>query len=667
MRDPLFEPITINRLEIKNRIYLPAMHMGMAVDFQVTDQLVDFYAERARGGAGMIVVGNATVNDVSGFFQYIGAHSDDFIPGLTRLSNAIKDNGARSAVQLNHAGRYSHSVLMGGKKPVAPSPLASSLSGETPDELDIEGIRKTVADFADAALRVKRCGYDAVEILSGTGYLISEFLSPVTNKREDEYGGSLENRMRFGLEVVRAIRDAVGPDYPVIVRMDSNDFMEGGMRQEELSIYARRLVDFCRVDALCIKGSWHEARVPQLTTNVPRGTYAYLARNIRNQVNVPVIASHRINDPETARELLKDGFCDMVAMARSLIADPYLPEKARTGREKEIIHCIGCAQGCFDNLFKLKAVECLCNPQAGYERERAVERTETVRKILVAGGGAAGMSAAIAAYDKGHDVVLYEKSDRLGGQLYLAALPPGREEFAQLAKDLATQIALRDIAVHVSTEVDASVIDMEKPDAVIVTTGAKPVIPPIPGVDLPHVVQAWDVLSDRVETGERIVVIGGGAVGVETAMFLAEKGTLSPEAVKFLLVNRAEDFETLYDLATRGSKEVVIVEMTEKIGAGIGKSTKWGMLQEMGRSRISTRVGARALEITPTHVKIAVGDRTEELAADSVVLATGASSVNTLADLLREKGVQTVIAGDARQIALAFDAVHQGFEAGRMI
>jgi len=667
MKDPLFEPITINKLVLKNRIYLPAMHMGMAVDFQVTDQLVDFYVERAKGGAGMIVVGNATVDDVSGFFQYIGAHSDAFIPGLTRLSDAIKANGARSAVQLNHAGRYSHSALMGGKKPVAPSPLASSISGEVPDELDIEGIKRTVASFAEAAARVKKCGYDAVEVLSGTGYLISEFLSPVTNKREDEYGGSFENRMRFGLEVMKAIRDAVGPDYPVIVRMDSNDFMEGGMRHEQLGEYARRLVSFCGVDALCVKGSWHEARVPQLTTNVPRGTYAYLARNIKKLVNVPVIASHRINDPETARELLRDGYCDMVAMARSLIADPYLPEKARTGRENEIIHCIACAQGCFDNLFKLKAVECLCNPQAGHERERTIKKADTVKKVLVVGGGAAGMSAAIAAYDKGHDVALYERSDRLGGQLFLAALPPGREEFAQLAKDLATQVSMRDIAIHLSSEVNEKVLESEKPEAVILASGAKPMIPPIPGVNLPHVVQAWDVLSDRVNTGSNVVIIGGGAVGVETALFLAEKGTLHAESLKFLLVSRAESYETLYDLATRGSKEVVIVEMTGKVGAGIGRSTKWGMLQEMDRSRISTRVGAKALEITESHVKIAVGDKIELIPADSVVLATGASSVNELSGLLKERGVHFVIAGDANQIALAFDAVHQGFEAGRLI
>ena len=665
--DPLFQPIRINNLEIKNRIYLPAMHMAMAVDFQVTDQLIDFYAERARGGAGMIVVGNATVDDVAGFFQYIGAHDDSFLPGLTKLADAIKDNGARAAVQLNHAGRYSHSALMNGKKPVAPSPLASNLTREVPDELDIDGIKRIVNSFAESAARVKKAGYDAVEILSGTGYLISEFLSPLTNKRTDEYGGSFENRIRFGVEVMKAVRAAVGDDYPLIVRLDNNDFMEGGQSRDELSDYAKILVEECSVDALCVKGSWHEARVPQLTPNVPRGTYAYLARNIKNIVNVPVIASHRINDPEIARELLEDDFCDMVAMARSLIADPYLPEKARTGRENEIVHCIACAQGCFDNLFKLQAVKCLCNPKAGFETEKAIIKADKQKKVMVIGGGVAGMSAALAAKERGHDVTIYEKKDVLGGQIFLAATPPGREEFHELAKDYATQVQISGIEIKFNTVVDEALIDSEKPDAVILATGAVPLIPPIPGVELEHVVQAWDVLMERVSTGSNIVVIGGGAVGVETAMYLAEKGTLSGDAIKFLLINNAESYETLYELATKGSKEVVIIEMAEKIGTGIGKSTKWVMHGEMARSRVTARTGARALEITKEFVKIQMGDIIEEIPADTVVLATGAIPVAELADVLEGKGIEFKVAGDAGGIALAFDAVHQGFDAGRSI
>lgn len=667
MSDLLFQPIKINKLEIKNRIYVPAMHLAMAVDFQVTDQLVDFYAERAKGGAGIIVVGNATVDEVAGNSQYIGAHRDEFIPGLKRLADAINKNGARSAVQLNHAGRYSHSLLMEGRRPVAPSAIASNFTGEVPDALNIDGIKQIVASFADSALRVKNCGYDAVEVLSGTGYLISEFLSPLTNKREDEYGGSFENRIRFGLEIMSAIREAVGPDYPIIVRLDNNDFMEGGQGSDELTEYAKALVEQCGVDALCVKGSWHEGRVPQLTPNVPRATFAYLARNVKNVVDVPVIASHRIHNAEVAREILEDDFCDMVAMGRSIIADPYMPLKAQKGKENEVVHCIACAQGCFDSLFKLEFVKCLCNPKAGFESEKRIEKSSNVKKIMVVGGGAAGMSAALAASERGHTVTLYEKSNKLGGQLYLAATPPGREEFLELAEDYATQLNISDVDVKLGTTVDEALLDAEKPDAVIMATGAAPIVPPISGVDLPHVVQAWDVLLGKVSTGQKVVVIGGGAVGVETAMFLAEKGTLSGDAIKFLLIQKAETLETLYDLATKGSKDVVMLEMTEKIGRGIGKSTKWVMSQEMDTLRLTTKTSTRALEITDTYVKVQTGDEVEEIPADSVVLAAGAAPVTKLTEILEKKGIEYKIAGDANGIALAFDAVHQGFDAGRNI
>ncbi len=667
MKDPLFESIVINNLPVKNRIYLPAMHLGMAKDFEVTDQIVAFYAERARGGAGMITVGYATVDEFSGNSLNIGAHKDEFIPGLTRLAEAIKSNGARSGVQLNHAGRYNFSFFLDGKQPVAPSAIASRMTRETPRALEIDEIKQVIDSFAQAAVRVKKAGFDVVEVLQGTGYLISEFLSPLTNQREDGYGGSFENRIRFGIEVMQAIRRAVGDDYPLIVRMNGNDFMPDGQGRDELREYARALVENAGVDALCINVGWHEARVPQITTAVPRGAFAYLSRGIRDVVDVPVIASHRINDPETARELIADGMCDMVAMGRSLIADPYLPEKAATGRENEIVHCVACAQGCFDKLFKLQPIECLCNPMAGHEHERHIEKSDAPKKVMVIGGGAAGMNAAIAAADRGHSVSLYEKNDYLGGQLYLAAAPPGRAEFAELARDLEQQVICRDIALHFNQVVDADVIAREKPDHVIVATGAIPLTPPIPGMGLPHVVQSWDVLAHKVYTGKNVVVIGGGAVGVETALFLAEKGTVSGDTLKFLMVNKAESPETLYELAIRGTKKVTLIEMIDKIGKDFGKTTRWGMLQDVTRFGIETQTATRALEITESAIRVETGNGVEEIPADNVVIAAGAKPDNVLEQLLKDKGIACTVAGDAGAIGMAFDAVHQGFKAGMEI
>ena len=664
MRDPLFQPIKINTLDIKNRIDMPAMHLGMANNFEVTDQIVEFYAERARGGVGMICVGYATVDELSGNTLNIGAHKDEFIPGLARLSKAIKDNGARSCVQVNHAGRYNMSFFLNGKQPVAPSAIASRMTREVPKEMDKDEIRQTIDSFAQAAMRVKKAGYDAVEVLSGTGYLISEFLSPLTNKRADEYGGSPENRMRFGLDIMRAIRKQVGKNFPVMVRMNGNDFMPGGQGNAELKLYAKALVEEAGVDALCINVGWHEARVPQITAAVPRGAFAYLSRGIKEAVNVPVIASHRINDPETAREMIADGMCDMVAMGRGLIADPYLPEKAEDGREEEILHCIACAQGCFDNLFKLKHVECLCNPKAGYECEGACTLAETPKKIMVIGGGAAGMNAAIAASDRGHQVAIYEKGDELGGQLYLAGAPPGREEFAELAYDLETQVYTRNIDICLGQTVDAALIEKEKPDHIILATGATPMTPPIPGVELSHVVQAWDVLANKVYTGRRVVVIGGGAVGVETALLLAEKGTLSGETLKFLLVNKAETPEVLYEMATRGTKQITIIEMIGQIGKDFGKSTRWGMLQDVDRHGIELKPAAKALEITATGVRVETPDGISEIPADTVVLAAGARSDRSLVDIIKAKNIPFDVIGDAKAIGMAFDAVHQGYQAG---
>ncbi|MBF0200604.1 MAG: FAD-dependent oxidoreductase [Desulfamplus sp.] len=663
--DPLFQPITINGLNVKNRIFMPAMHLGMADNFLVTENIIDFYRERARGGAGLISTGYATVDELSGNSLNMGAHSDDHIEGLGRLAAAIKEEGSASCVQINHSGRYNFSFFLNGEKPVAPSPIASNLTREVPRELEEEEIPGIVNSFAQAALRVKKAGFDAVEVLSGTGYLISEFLSPLTNHRQDKYGGSFENRIRFGIEVMQAVRAAVGDDYPLIVRMNGNDFMPNGQGREELREYARVLVS-AGVDALCINVGWHEARVPQITASVPRAAFAYLARGIREVVTVPVIASHRINDPSTARELIGNGLCDMAAMGRSLIVDPFLPEKAMNHREKEIIHCIACAQGCFDNIFKLKHVECLCNPRAGYEGSRKIvplSPDEPSKQVMVIGGGVAGMVAAITLADRGHRVSLHEKGDRLGGQLFIAAAPPGRAEFAQFAEDLAVQVAIRGsrIELRLNEEVDKSLISSQKPDHVILATGAVPMTPPIPGAEMAHVVQAWDVLMGRAWTGDRVVIAGGGAVGIETALFLAQKGTISGDALKFLLVNRAETPEYLYDMATRGTKHITVVEMLDKLGKDFGKSTRWGMLQDMGRFGIEHRLNSRVLEITAGGIKIETGGTVEEIEADTVVLATGSISENALMDDIASLNIPWDSIGDAKQIGMAFDAVHQAF------
>ena len=666
MADPLFRSIYIGSVELKNRIFMPAMHLNMCKNFMVTKQLIEFYRERAKGGVGLISVGYATVDELSGNPGNIGAHLDEHLPGLTALAEAIHEGGAKATVQLNHAGRYNSSFFLGGRKPVAPSPVASRLTRETPEELGVQEIAAIVRRFGEAAGRVQRAGFDLVEILAGTGYLISEFLSPLTNKRTDLYGGSLENRMRFGLEVINEVKSRLGNNYPILVRLNGNDFMEGGIGPKDLLDFAVAL-EQAGVDALCVNVGWHEAQVPQIVTKVPRGVFAYLARDMKNKVSIPVIASHRISDPKIARLLLTENFCDMVAIGRALITDPWFPEKARTGRENEIIHCVACGQGCFDNLFKMKSVECLCNPRAGREHEERPARTNNPKKVMVVGGGVAGMSAAIAAAERGHRVSLYEKGLHLGGQLHLAGAAPGRGEFLVFCEDLARQLALHDIKVLLNSPVDLKTLLAENPDRLILATGGEPIAPPIPGVDRENVVQAWDVLSGKVETGRKVVIIGGGAVGIETALLLAEQGTLSGEELKFLLVNGAVSPDKLYQLATEGTKEVDVVEMAENLGTNFGKSTRWGMLQDVNRMGVKPLMQAKVLEITETGVRLEHGGREQILPADTVVLAVGTRAANPLEQVAKELTIVCKVVGDAMAPATVFEANHQGYIAGKEI
>lgn len=662
----LGQPITINKTEVRNRFYMTAMHLNMCQEHIVSDQICAFYEERSKGGTGIITVGFVTVDPRGSMPTNIGAHDDKYIPGLAKLADAINRHGARSCAQINHQGRYAFSMFLKGERPLAPSPVPSRLTGEIPREVSIDEIPGLIDMYAQTARRCKEAGISMVEVLSGTGYLISQFLSPLTNKREDEWGGSEENRQKFGVQVIQSIRKICGPDYPIVIRMNGNDMMEGGMRGEELRRFAVAL-EKAGADAFCINVGWHDAHVPQITMGVPRANYAYLARRMKDAVTKPVIASHRINRVEDMNRLLRDGFCDMIGVGRGLISDPYLPQKAIEGREREIVHCVACAQGCFDHVFLLKPVECMCNPEAGHEQD-VIDKAEKKKKVAVVGGGVAGMAAALAAWRRGHDVTLFEKDDRLGGQVIIASKPSGREEFAMLAEDFEMRILLTDINIQVNRAVTAEDLKNGGFDAVILATGAQPLKPPIPGIDGPNVVQAWDYLMGKGEVGRNIVVIGGGAVGVETAITLSEIGTISSDTARFLLINNAETPEEIQYLCTHGTKKVTLVEMIAKVGKDIGKSTRWTMSMDLKRYGVNVLVKTKVLEIKPDGIVVEKSDGAKEtIPADTVVLALGARPYNPLKDELDNSGLDVRVIGDAKKIALAFDAVHDGWNAGKSI
>jgi 2,4-dienoyl-CoA reductase (NADPH2) len=659
----LFSPIQINSMHLKNRIVMTAMHLGYTPQGEVTDQLVEFYAERSRGGVGLIIVGGCPIDEYGGMAGMISLHHDRYVPGLERLTHAVKEGGARIAAQLYQAGRYTHSAMIGGRKPFSSSAVKSKLTGETPRVLELDEIPGVQDRFAEAALRAKKAGFDAVEILGSAGYLICQFLSPITNLRDDRYGGTLENRMRFGLEVVEKVRKALGPDYPVLIRLAGNDFMEGGHTNREARIFAVEL-EKAGIDLFNVTGGWHETRIPQLTMHVPQGAFTYLAQGIKSVVRGPVIASNRINDPSLGEEIIRQGEADMVTMARGLLADPDLPNKAGKGKANLIYHCIACNQGCFDRIFQLRPVACLVNPRAGMEWDTKLTPAPRAKKVLVVGGGPAGMKAACTAAERGHNVLLVEKSPFLGGQLLLNQSIPGRKEIVRAARDLENNLRTLPVEILLSTEADASFVKNKAPDAVILATGASPSLPDIPGIRDEKVVTAWDVLSGEKAVEKRVVIIGGNAVGLETALFLANQGTISPEVLHFLLTTRAESMESIELLLNKGNKDVTVVEMTGRAGQDIGSSSRWTVMAELRRLGVKIMTGAKVAEISGQGVVVEKNGNREPLAADTVVVAAGAMPVNRLAGELEGFAAEIHIVGDARNPRNALEAVREGWLTG---
>ena len=663
----LLTPQKVADLELRNRIVMTAMHLNFTPDGKVNDRIVAFYEERARGGTGLIIVGGCTINDVSGATWLLDMRDDSCVEGHAILADGIKKHGAAAACQLYHAGRYSHSISMEGRQAVAPSPIASRFTNEEPREMTYEDIQQTIRDYANAAGRVKEAGYDLVEVLACTGYLIPQFFSPTINLRSDEYGGSQENRMRFGLEVADAVREAVGPDFPIGFRIDGHDYMEGGNTNAEWSMYAAELEKH-GANVINVTGGWHETRVPQLPMSVPRAGLAYLAAGVKQAVGVPVIASNRVNDVFVADEILRMGMADLVTMARALIADPYLAEKAYEERYEDITHCIGCNQGCFDHVFYLQPVTCTLNPRAGRELEYEVQPTQTPKRVAVVGGGPGGMKAALTAAQRGHQVTLFEKSDVLGGQLNLAAIPPGREEFWTAVEDLDIQLDDAGVEVRLETEATAQMLEEEGFDAVLVATGARQAVPPIPGIDGPNVVMAWDILEGKKDPeGTDIVIIGGGAVGSETGMYVASIGTISGDTLFYLFTNNGEDTDTLRELCSRGIKKVTVVEMLEKVCCDVGISTRWTILQDMRHLGIDIRRNTVAKRIEEGRVIVEVDGKEEELPADTVIIAAGSCPNDELYGELKDTGMEVYLVGDAKEARKAIEAIQEGYEVGLSI
>ncbi len=671
----LFEKTNIGQMPLKNRIIMSAMDLGFTSDGAINDRIINFYAERAKGGVGLIVVGGC-YPEMNGkvWKSIIGLDNDAFIPGLRRLTDAVHACDARVAAQILHGGRSASSFFT-KMQPVAPSALVHRSIKQEPHALSVSEIKTVIDNYVSATLRAKKSGFDAVELHGGMGYLINQFLSKATNKRDDEYGGSLENRTRFARELVVAVKETVGKDYPIIFRLSGDDFVEEGLKIGE-SIEIAKILEQAGVDAFNVSPGWHESRTPIMLMVIPRMAYTFLSEKIKSQVNVPVIASVRINDLKLAEEILNNEQSDFVSIGRPLIVDPEMPNKYKHGQRDDIRRCIACNQGCFDSLLNFKSVSCTYNAMAGHEGEYTIIKTGKPKKVTVVGGGPAGMEAARVLALRGHKVTLYEKEDRLGGQLCYAYIPPGREEIQNIVTYLEKQIVKLNVAVKTGYEVDLKTLENEKPDAVVVATGGNPIMLDLPGIKGPHVYPANSILDGNVPMGKNVVIIGGGTVGCEVALYAAKQGAMSPDVACFLARHKVFNDKDIVEYTTRGNRNVTMLELKKKIGGGFGISTRWVILQELKAAGVNELTEVKVKEIVNNQndygrqgrgVVYEKDSQEHFIKADTVIVAVGYRSNNGLQKQIEGKFPEIYSIGDCVKVRTALEAVHEGFQAALKI
>ena len=666
----LFTPITINGMELKNRIVMPAMHHLYTDNGYCTPKFAHYYWRRAEGGAGLIIVGSCRFDEYGAKANSMSLASDDTIPGWKQFTDGIHQRGSKAAVQLYHAGRYMPSKdVPCGKPALAPSAVYCPYTKETAPEMTVDQIHEVIKNWARGALRAREAGFDMAEIIASAGYLIPQFLSPVTNQRTDEYGGSWENRCRFPLEVIRAVRAAVGPDYPISMRICGSDFIPGSNTNEEWAAFAP-LAQEAGVDLLNVTVGWHESRVPQITGEVPWGGLTYTGKAIRDAVSIPVAIGGRINRPATAEQVLALGYGDLVTLGRALITDPDWPRKALEEREDVIRPCMGCNQGCLANTFFDRPITRLANPLCGTPEEVELPPAAQRKNILVVGGGPAGCEAAFRLAQRGHTVTLWERSDRLGGQLNLAAKLPARRDFLGLMDYYAVNLPRLGVQVELGREGTAEEIAALGFDHVVVAVGGAPnvtALPTEPGC-VP-VFTSTQVIRGEAFPGKRVVVIGGSYLGVETARLLARQGSLSPEQLFHLSVNHAERPERLERLLNTSARQVWLVEKGPKIGYGYESGTAWPALGELGRLGVELMKNSLVTAIGAGGVLCQVTDREGNTAVrtiecDTVVVASGVHPDGGLARALEALGMPVTAVGNAKQLCRAIGAIKMGAETG---
>ncbi|RMV02654.1 NADPH-dependent 2,4-dienoyl-CoA reductase [Pseudomonas amygdali] len=657
----LLAPLDLGFTTLCNRTLMGSMHTGLEERPGGFERMAAYFAERARGGVGLMVTGGIAPNEEGGVYDGAAKLTNAEEAEQHRIvTRAVHEAGGKICLQILHAGRYAYS-----RKQVAPSAIQAPINPFTPRELDEEGIEKQIADFVTCSTLARSAGYDGVEIMGSEGYFINQFLAAHTNHRTDRWGGSYENRMRLAVEIVTRVREAVGADFIIIFRLSMLDLVEGGSAWEEI-VQLAKAVEQAGATLINTGIGWHEARIPTIATKVPRAAFSKVTAKLRGSVKVPLITTNRINTPEVAERILREGDADMVSMARPFLADPEFVNKAAAGRAERINTCIGCNQACLDHTFGGKLTSCLVNPRACHETELNYLPTRQVKKIAVVGAGPAGLAAATVAAQRGHEVKLFDSASEIGGQFNIAKRVPGKEEFSETLRYFRNKVEETGVQLRLGTRIKAEDLLGAGFDEVILATGIAPRTPAIPGIDNQKVLSYLDVILQRKPVGRSVAVIGAGGIGFDVSEFLVHQGvatSLDREAfwkewgIDTTLEARGGVAGIKPDVHAPARQVYLLQRKSSKVGDGLGKTTGWIHRTGLKNKQVQMLNSVQYLKIDDAGLHIRIGEDGEEklLAVDNIVICAGQDPLRELYDDLVSAGQSVHLIGGA-DVAAELDA-----------